>query len=451
MAQAGSSSPLLEAASTERIPEPRRCVAFCDYSESANPRDAHLDNLKGLMALSVVYIHLAFGLLVAFSSTKSIGSIPGKFYMGVYSLLLVFTMPAFSFVSGYVSTPNMNSAQRTNLLRYFVTWLIQHALFYVLLVAPQEGLMEANQWKDEHPNLKAINTILEAEGKPTLSPPSPVPIPFFYNAGLDWYIWCVIIWRCFLPLLERLRLPIIFSVATSIVMMFTDSYERECTNTVFGFLPFFLLGYHFKARKDELMRIRESSTHRAIFIAFGIMVVLWSFVDGDSQAVFVSFSLGCLYGGEIGPHMRFTPHQIAQWNMTDIALQPFKDPHFCQSGPGVVHTLFFYRVSMLAVLGVTTVVPKEKIYLLTRAGQNSIYIYFGQVWFIVLVIILVGLSGSYGNTALPAYVSVALGFVLSLATWAILAQPCFKCLCSPCIEPKVEKGFLAIVAQGEKP
>eukprot|EP00927_Polykrikos_kofoidii_P005691 TRINITY_DN12255_c0_g1_i1.p1 TRINITY_DN12255_c0_g1~~TRINITY_DN12255_c0_g1_i1.p1 ORF type:complete len:452 (+),score=29.96 TRINITY_DN12255_c0_g1_i1:59-1414(+) len=451
MAQAGSSSPLLEAASTERIPEPRRCVAFCDYSESANPRDAHLDNLKGLMALSVVYIHLASELLL-FSGTGGIGSISGKFYTGVDSLLLVFTMPAFSFVSGYVSTPNMNSAQRTNLLRYFVTWLIQHTLFYFLM-APQEDRMFANQWKDEHPNLNATNKILEAEGKPTVSPPSPVPIPFFKYTGLDWYIWCVIIWRCFLPLLERLRLPIIFSVATSIVMMFTDSYERECTNTVFGFLPFFLLGYHFKARKDELMRIRESSTHRALFIAFGIIMVLWSFVDGDSQAVFVSFSLGCLYGGEIAPQMSFTPREVAQWNMTEMALHPVavKDPHFCQSGPGVVHTLFLYCVSMLAVLGVTTVVPKEKIYLLTRAGQNSIYIYFGQVWFLVLVFILMGLSASYGNISLPASVSVALGFVLSLATWAILAQPCFKCLCSPCIEPKVEKGFLAIVAQGEKP
>merc|ERR1712190_496704 len=87
--------------------------------------------------------------------------------------------------------------------------------------------------------------------------------------------------------------------------------------------------------------------------------------------------------------------------------------------------------------GFMTLVPSGRVRLLTRAGANSIYIYFGQLYPMILCLVgaTVFLKAGYRTT--PS-IAVMMSYTCVIAVWALLSQPCFKCCCRPCIEPRVE-------------
>ena len=147
-----------------------------------------------------------------------------------------------------------------------------------------------------------------------------------------------------------------------------------------------------------------------------------------------------MYGGDL-VGSRNQEHDIKSFNATDPQV-PEPDFH-CQTGQGALLTLLFYIVSMASIFGCMTLVPKQRTYLLTRAGRDSIYIYFGQLWILSLLTV-VGFCLLLDNVVMPPVVGLAIGIIGSVGSWALLAQPCVKCLCSPCIEPKVEEGWCAI-------
>merc|ERR1719215_387848 len=102
-------------------------------------------------------------------------------------------MPGFCFVSGFYSKCELSKMQRVNLVRYSATFVITHGLFFAL-AAPMNIASYQQQWQDHHPNLNHTNALLQAQGKPLLSPPGALPLPWFRVTGLDWYLFCVIIW-----------------------------------------------------------------------------------------------------------------------------------------------------------------------------------------------------------------------------------------------------------------
>eukprot|EP00440_Ansanella_granifera_P017066 gb/GFBE01018539.1/.p1 GENE.gb/GFBE01018539.1/~~gb/GFBE01018539.1/.p1 ORF type:complete len:444 (+),score=49.99 gb/GFBE01018539.1/:1-1332(+) len=436
-----SSALLQTPAESARPPKRTRC---CDYSEPSTNRDTFLDNFKGMASLCIVFIH--FGTIGTYfcGMGKFLDTCCGKLIFGGTAVGSIFAMPCFCFVSGYVSSLDLNKARRTQLLRYAVTWVVQHGLFFFLLGGRAQQQLYINQWEDQHPDLNTTNKMLEAEGEPALSPPGPLPLHIFREASLDWYLWCVILWRLCLPLIDRLRHPFLLSVVISLVMMFTDSSSSTYSNAPFGFLPYFILGYQMKGKRENIDSICANITYKVSFILFLLVTMAWSFFDLDRCCEYIGAGIGCLYGGSFANLMFVTRH-IKSFNATNAMLHPTPSPdyHFCQSGQGALLTLLFYTVSMASVFGCMTLVPKGQTYLLTRAGRDSIYIYFGQLWIITLLTV-VGFVALLNKVELPPAIGLAIGIIVSLGSWAILAQPCVKCLCSPCIEPRVEEGCCAV-------
>lgn len=226
--------------------------------------------------------------------------------------------------------------------------------------------------------------------------------------------------------------------------MFTDSSSSTYSNAPFSFMPYFILGYQMKGKKESIDSICGNKTYKVAFISFVFITMLWSFFDLDRCSEYIYGGIGCLYGGPLADGM-FVTKELKSFNVTDAMLRPTPEPdhHFCQSGQGALLTLLFYGVSMASIFGCMTLVPRERTYLLTRAGRDAIYIYFGQIWILTLTTV-VGFVLLLDNVVLPPTIGLAIGIIVSLGSWAILAQPCVKCFCSPCIEPKVEEGCCAI-------
>lgn len=391
-------------------------------------------------------MHVGSGSFMLYNAKLLLETIIGQVQVGFFAFTLILCMPSFSFISGFFSTPNMNKGQRTNLVRYVATWVIQHT-FASLMGLQQEYNMRKIAWEKEHPDLNATNAALQAEGKPTLSPPGVWPLHIFRCIGLDWYLWCVIIWRCLLPLIAQLRYPLIVSIVLGVTVMFTDASSNEYTNTPFGFMPFFVLGFLAKDRKQEMKDLRKNNVAKGLFLLVAVVIICAPVVDVD-EVVFMAISrnLGCIYGGQVA-NMLHVP-LTNQLNVTKMFNEPIPVTHYCQSSAALAQVPIFYAAGMCVILGFMTVVPVDRKGILTWAGANSIYIYFGQLWGMILVMRIAGYLMMSG-VVLPPLVGTLIMIPCVFVVWMLFAQPCFKCFCCPCIEPKVERGCLSIVRTEE--
>jgi hypothetical protein len=310
-----------------------------------------------------------------------------------------------------------------------------------------ESAARENQWWDEHPNLNATNAVLRTEGIPAISPPGPLPLPIFHTTGLDWYLFCIIVWRCLLPLLAQLRCSMSISVLLGIAIMFTDASSTVYSNAIFAFMPFFILGYQAKQMSGEIEKLRGSRLAKACFLLAGVAFLGSCAADTEMRAyMWISRNLGCLYGGGIRDQMNENIADTMTANITQMMLHPTPAPetHYCQTAPGVVQVLLFYALATAGVLGFLAVAPTQRTLLLTRAGANAIYIYFGQLWAIMFFSIIIFALGLGTGLIIPVGLAALCSFAAVLLVWALLAQPCFKCCCQPFIEPRVESGCLPI-------
>merc|ERR1712008_418154 len=174
------------------------------------------------------------------------------------------------------------------------------------------------------------------------------------------------------------------------------------------------------------------------------IVVFTPYMFGAAGVNFLSRNVGCLCGGVMADRMQDLLHPKSM-------AKPIPSTTYCQTGSGIAQVCVFYVISACAIFGLMTVIPAEEKLILTRTGTNSIYIYFGQIWAIVAVYILAFVWVASGKSILMSpEMGCALGLATSFLAWWLLSQPFFVCLCSPCIEPDVEKGCMRIVPPEER-
>lgn len=170
----------------------------------SNGRDYLFDNLKGILIFCVVYAHF---LKATTFQTDTLGG-------AVYCIFFCFIMQSFLFVSGYFSKDMDTSrakAVKAFLFPYFILTLVMYSARVLIF-----GFDNAS-----------LHFI-----KPSMALWYLLAL-FFYRYGL----------KAFVKIPHFLPVSFFLSLASGFVP-FLD--ERLSLGRVFGFLPFFILGYCFK-------------------------------------------------------------------------------------------------------------------------------------------------------------------------------------------------------------
>ena len=106
------------------------------------------------------------------------------------------------------------------------------------------------------------------------------------------------------------------------------------------------------------------------------------------------------------------------------------------------HLILYYLGAIVSIFGMVASVPAGRVRLLTRAGRNSIYIYFGQMYFL-MVYEGIGVVFLTKGVAIPPALAGLVWLATTFIAWSLLSQPCFKCCYGPCVEPRVELCCIA--------
>lgn len=418
----------------------------CKEEEISNARDAFWDNWRGLSQLFVLSLHINPQVFLT-PSNVFLDSFPGRAYYGLINCVFLLCMPSFCFITGYFSTAQPKQKQIVNQVRFGLAWFIQHS-FQVAMSVYSTQVQRENSWKDGHPFLNETNAQLESEGKPTLQPPGYIPVQFFSITGVDWYLWCVVIWRCVLPMLALLQhsLPISFCIA--FMMMWTDASNTVYSHAPFGFLPFFVGGFLLKTRSGELEAWRNNIAVKACFWGLCFTIVAATVYKVELRD-HVWSGVACLYGGGVLHSIRHNDIEYMRgYEMTNETLN---DPHptlppestFCQTPIGLLHVALTYIWAFAMIISVMSVIPTEKKPVLTKAGVNSIYIYFGHMFFGMVPVMAVAFAFWHFKIVLNSWITVAFMLSSIVVVLACLSQQWLRCFCKPFVEPDVETCCLA--------
>eukprot|EP00928_Gymnodinium_smaydae_P082110 TRINITY_DN65522_c0_g1_i1.p1 TRINITY_DN65522_c0_g1~~TRINITY_DN65522_c0_g1_i1.p1 ORF type:complete len:449 (+),score=27.93 TRINITY_DN65522_c0_g1_i1:77-1423(+) len=425
----------------------RRCFRPCCEDAPYKSRDSFWDNYKGLGQLMVVTVHLgALGFFLAGPKvTDWLDSIPGRFMMILTTYFCSFMMPSFCFITGFLSTSSPNARQLNNQVRYATTFFIQHALIVVLGTADYTS-GEQKLWNLEHPDVNATNVELVAAHKDAIHKPGYVPLPYYQTLSPDWYLWCVVLWRCLLPSMSRLSTPLTVSLVLALSAIWTDAFISTYSLTPFTFLPFFICGYLAKDKEAELNSWRNGAAAKALLlcstaIVFVSQSYLWPrtvLMDG----------MDCVYGGQIGYSAGHGANYYYEMKNTSTMANSSSDffttNTFCQSAAGLGCTTLFYVMAFCLVFSFMAVVPAKDIQVLTKCGRNSIYIYLTQMWFALMPVLIIGGSLALKGISVGPWLAFVITVLVVFFFWWALAQPCVKCICGPCVEPNVERCGLVV-------
>ena len=194
-------------------------------------RDPWLDNVKMVLVTLVVVGH-AIGLVEATAGSH-----------WVYDFIYLWHIPAFVFVSGYLSKSFEWDRRRMKSLVYTLAipyLLFEPALFYYRREVADEGVT-GPLWFEPHWTM--------------------------------WYLIVLLMWRLITPILKRHWLFLPLSVIVSLAGGLWDT-EALMIPRMLGLLPFFVLGLHLKPRHlahldDVWVRVAAVPT----LVGIGIMAV----------------------------------------------------------------------------------------------------------------------------------------------------------------------------------
>lgn len=192
-------------------------------------RDAALDNLKGILIISVVYVHLY----------DMLGQ-ETKLLYAVRLTILAVQMPLFLFLSGYFGK-HVEKRRRAALSEYLVPFLIFNTLYYLMRVS-------------QTPTLK---------------------YGLFRPLNMYWFLMTLLLIRLLMPELLRVRRLLPLSVVLALIAGGDRFLGRTLSlSRTVCFLPFYLLGYY--CTEQHIKRIRRVPVPVVLVCgAMGAFLTLW--------------------------------------------------------------------------------------------------------------------------------------------------------------------------------
>lgn len=199
-------------------------------SSSLHPqRNATLDNLKGLLIISVVYVHLY----------DMLGQKTPLLYVIRLTVLAV-QMPLFLFLSGFFGK-HTEKRRAAALSDYLIPFLIFNTLYYLMRVQQTPDL--------EYGLLRPLN--------------------------MYWFLLTLLFLRLIMPELLRVRHLLPLSLLLALAIGFDSFFGRTLSlSRTVCFLPFYLLGYY--CSREQLMRVRRVPVPAALLCGItGSFLTLW--------------------------------------------------------------------------------------------------------------------------------------------------------------------------------
>ena len=338
------------------------------------------------------------------------------------AVLLLIVMPGFSFVSGYLSSPDMTWSRAWTTLTMLIVY---HIFIFINWLNGTIGIVALSAI-----NRSRANSTHNGGANSTMPTTGPhFPIPFYQPTEIDhrpdgslpvtWFLMALIFWRVLTPLLAKLHRPLLTSNAIGLLMLCTDAGFG--TQQIGSYLPFFVLGFHFRhdAEGKESWKnwVRNSVALSVGFASVGALSIGISIFAPGTFAIFnaaAGHGFGCLYGISTGAH--------------------------CASWQGLGSRVFMYLLSPFAMLGFFSLVPQAEVPFLTSAGRWSINVY---LWHPIVLFNIASYLGLFLIFKAPPPFSGFGAFVVltifALISFAILSLECWimSCCCWTCIKPPV--------------
>ncbi len=211
-------------------------------------RDYYFDNLKFLLISLVVIGH---------AIEPATSSAPLKF---LYSLIYLFHMPLFSFVTGYFSKSYAPTKLLKNVALPYMVFQVLYFLFYRYVLGD-------------------INYTFS----------------FFTPYWIMWYLLSLLMWQLVVPIFQ-FKYSIIVAILIGILVGYDNSvsYFFSLSRTIY-FFPFFLMGYKFN--KEWFFNLMSTKPRIIISILglIGISIGVYSLIDTiDIRLLYGSYSYSSL-------------------------------------------------------------------------------------------------------------------------------------------------------------
>ena len=280
-------------------------------------RDEQIDALKGVLIFLVVFGHLVEPFIHELTAARV-----------AWGSTYLFHMPLFVMVAGIFSKPTLERSDVNSLLERTLLPLI---VFQLLYMAP---------------------TYLRTGFSPSL---------LFRPYWILWFLLSLAIWRVTLPIVKRLKAPLLLLAATAVLAGYVEAigYSFGISRTIY-FAPFFVFG-HLYGRKAILL----ATCHRAAaaMIFAGAMIVT---AFGTNAGLANSLLLGSMSYGLTLPHLMepgieralvMTLSLVAAVSFAGLVLVPCKAAAFLGRSSLTVFVLHGFCVLLILKIGKLFGVP----------------------------------------------------------------------------------------------
>lgn len=269
---------------------------------STSKRSKYFDNAKFILIFLVVFGHLI-------SPLKEQDGI----LFTLYTVIFLFHMPAFIFISGYFAKGFKKKgyilkAIKKILLPYFIFQIIYSVYYY----------------------LNGQETSLEFD--------------FLHPHWSLWFLMSLFCWNLLLYVFARFRwVGFCFSIGLGIAIGFIDDVGSYLSlSRTFVFFPYFLLGYLLNG--DQLKKAIRSKYSRPV----GLVIILGTL-----------FSLGFSL-----------PHDVVPWLLGDTSYANMGQEEWVDG----LYRGFQYMLTLMVVYGFLTVIPSNPLKV-SKIGERTLYVY----------------------------------------------------------------------------
>ncbi|WHY65261.1 acyltransferase family protein [Neobacillus sp. SuZ13] len=269
---------------------------------STSKRSKYFDNAKFILIFLVVFGHLI-------SPLKEEDGI----LFTLYTIIFLFHMPAFIFISGYFAKGFKKKgyivkAIKKILLPYFIFQIIYSVYYYL------NGQEEILEFDFLHPHWSL------------------------------WFLMSLFCWNLLLYVFARFRWAgFCFSIGLGIAIGFIDDVGSYLSlSRTFVFFPYFLLG--FLLNGDQLQKAIRSKYSRPV----GLVIILGTLL-----------SLGFSF-----------PHNVVPWLLGDTSYANMGQEEWVDG----LYRGFQYMLTLIVVYGFLTVIPSNPLKV-SEIGERTLYVY----------------------------------------------------------------------------